>query len=33
MVDDLKDECKFDCSKPSAIPQKLPGVAKLNNIG
>ena len=29
----LKDECKFDSSKPSAIPQKLFDVAKLNNIG
>ena len=33
MVDALKDECKFDSSKPSAIQQKLFDVAKLNNIG
>jgi len=33
IVDGIKDECKFDSSKPSAIPQKLFDVAKLNNIG
>ena len=33
MVDALKDECKFDCSKLSAIPQQLFDVAKLYNIG
>ena len=33
MVDTLKDKCKFDSSKPSAIQQKLFDVAKLNNIG
>jgi len=33
MVYDLKYECKLDSSKPSAIPQKLFDVAKLNNIG
>ena len=29
----FKDEYKIDHSKPSAIPQKLFDVAKLNNIG
>ena len=33
MVDDIKDQCRFDSSKPFAIPQKLFDVAKLNNIG
>jgi len=33
LVDGFTDKCKFDRSKPSAIPQKLIDVAKLNNIG
>ena len=33
MIDDLKEQCKFDSTKPSAIPQKILDVTKLNHIG